>query len=194
IGIVTTLTKADIGIRKPVTQVGLPSRIRQESGLKVEHTVNDAYLTWDQSIYLKQQCQMLGEAVQDLDFNRPDISKLEVIGSSKPYFCETCSDSSSENTPETPVLVDLLPVFVEELEDPAMAAKDYALRCWKQKIYICKTPYHQLTFEEKLMYWKQMFLNTIIDPALWKLGSPPFREGTLLDPSFKDFDSSWTKY
>uniref|UniRef100_A0A8C6V8X0 Protein kinase domain-containing protein n=1 Tax=Neogobius melanostomus TaxID=47308 RepID=A0A8C6V8X0_9GOBI len=99
-GLATTLTKADFGVREPMTHVGLPSSIRQESGLKKEHTVNDAYLTWDQSLYLKQQCQMLGEAVQELDFSTPDIDKLEVIGSSiyPPICSETCSDASLENT------------------------------------------------------------------------------------------------
>ncbi|XP_072319714.1 MYCBP-associated protein [Eucyclogobius newberryi] len=94
-GIAATLTKTERGIREPGTRVGVPCRIRQESGLK--DTVCHPSRAWDQSIYLKQQCQKLAEIVKEVDFKKPDIDELEVIGSSKPICTLTCSSTSMED-------------------------------------------------------------------------------------------------
>ncbi|KAJ0033233.1 hypothetical protein NQD34_000340 [Periophthalmus magnuspinnatus] len=100
-GITATLTKTERGIQEPSAQVGLPCSIRQESGLK--DTVCRASRAWNQSIYLKQQCQKLVEVVQEVEFKKPDIDKLEVIGSSKPFRTLTCNESlEDENKKNEP--------------------------------------------------------------------------------------------
>ncbi|CAL9700592.1 unnamed protein product [Knipowitschia caucasica] len=103
-GIAATLTKTERGIREPCTQIGIPSSIRQESGLK--DTVCHASRAWHQSVYLKQQCQKLAEAVQEVDFKKPDLDRLEVIGSSKPVSTMTCRAASIEDINEMPEHVD----------------------------------------------------------------------------------------
>ncbi|XP_020786409.2 LOW QUALITY PROTEIN: MYCBP-associated protein [Boleophthalmus pectinirostris] len=97
-GIAATLTKTERGIQEPSAQVGLPCSIRQESGLK--DTACHASRAWDQSIYLKEQCQKLGEIVQEVDFNKPNMDKLEVIGSSKPFSTLHCSNALLEDHKE----------------------------------------------------------------------------------------------
>ncbi|KAK7930182.1 hypothetical protein WMY93_006577 [Mugilogobius chulae] len=96
-GIAATLTKTERGIREPTTQVGLPCSIRQESGLN--NAMSQASWPWDQSNYLKQQCQKIGEVVQEVDFRKPEIDKLEVIGSSKPV-CTSISSIEDKNEEE----------------------------------------------------------------------------------------------
>ncbi|XP_041641909.1 MYCBP-associated protein [Cheilinus undulatus] len=96
-GISATLTQTELGRREPVTHVGQPSSIRKESGLPCDKTLRPSSRTWDQSSYLQQRCQELGEVLQDTDMKKPDISKLEVIGSCKPLTHVTeCSSPSIE--------------------------------------------------------------------------------------------------
>ncbi|XP_040042517.2 MYCBP-associated protein [Gasterosteus aculeatus] len=83
-GISATLTQTETGRRKPVTHVGQPRSIRQESGICAE-TLCPASRTWDQSGSPRQQCQELREVLGDMDIKKPEISGLEIIGSSKPF-------------------------------------------------------------------------------------------------------------
>ncbi|XP_042341488.1 MYCBP-associated protein isoform X2 [Plectropomus leopardus] len=84
-GITATLTQTEQGRREPVTHVGQPSSIRQESGIICAKAVRPASRTWDQSAYLQHQFQELREALHDLNIKKPDINGLEVIGSGKPF-------------------------------------------------------------------------------------------------------------
>ncbi|XP_072315241.1 MYCBP-associated protein-like [Eucyclogobius newberryi] len=94
-GIAGTLNKTERGIREPITKVGLPCSIRQESGLTVD-TVCHPCRAWHQSIYWKQQCQKLREVGKEVDFKRPDIDELVVIGSSKPFSPSMHSRSAED--------------------------------------------------------------------------------------------------
>ncbi|KAM7393952.1 hypothetical protein PAMP_020785 [Pampus punctatissimus] len=90
-GITATLTQTEQGRWEPITHVGQPSSICRESGITRAEILRPASQTWDQSVYLQQQCQELGEVLQDMDIKKPDISGLEVIGSGKPFtFVTVC--------------------------------------------------------------------------------------------------------
>ncbi|KAF7645878.1 hypothetical protein LDENG_00197000 [Lucifuga dentata] len=93
-GIATTLTQTERGKREPVTHIGQPSSILQESGNISAETQHPASWTWDQSVYLQQQYQELKEVLKDMDIKKLDIDGLEVIGSGKPFTDVTVSHSS----------------------------------------------------------------------------------------------------
>ncbi|KAM7009671.1 MYCBP-associated protein [Tautogolabrus adspersus] len=100
-GIAATLTQTEQGRQEPVTHVGQPSSIRQESGIMCDETLRPASRTWDQSAYLQHQCQELGEVLKEMDIKKPDISGLEVIGSCKPFTHVTvCRSPSLEKEEE----------------------------------------------------------------------------------------------
>ncbi|XP_076001486.1 MYCBP-associated protein isoform X2 [Genypterus blacodes] len=84
-GIAATLTRTEKGKRRPVTHIGQPSSIRQESGSIHAESRHPASRTWDQSVYLLQQYEELTKFGKDMDFKKPDIDGLEVIGSGKPF-------------------------------------------------------------------------------------------------------------
>ncbi|XP_040891242.1 MYCBP-associated protein [Toxotes jaculatrix] len=88
-GITATLTQTEQGRRDPVTHVGQPSSIRQESGIICAETPPPASWNRDQSAYLQHQCQELGVVLRDMDIKKPDIDGLEVIGSGKPFTSVT---------------------------------------------------------------------------------------------------------
>ncbi|XP_042254696.1 MYCBP-associated protein isoform X2 [Thunnus maccoyii] len=92
-GITSTLTQTEQGRREPVTHVGQPSSIRQESGITRAEILRPASRTWDQSTYLQHQYQELGEVLRDMDIKKPDINGLEVIGSGKPFTSVTVCHS-----------------------------------------------------------------------------------------------------
>ncbi|KAM8878325.1 MYCBP-associated protein isoform 1-T4 [Spinachia spinachia] len=102
-GISATLTQSETGRREPVTHVGQPRSIRQESGICPE-TLCPASRTWDQSGYLKQQRAELREVLVDLDIKKPEISGLEIIGSSKPLTsvskCGSLLEEEEEEEPQ----------------------------------------------------------------------------------------------
>ncbi|XP_035516253.1 MYCBP-associated protein [Morone saxatilis] len=100
-GISATLTQTEQGRRGPVTHVGQPSSIRQESGIICVETLRPASRTWDQSVYLQHRCQELREVLQDLDVKKPDIDGLEVIGAGKPAtFVTVCRSPLLEKEEE----------------------------------------------------------------------------------------------
>ncbi|XP_054866058.1 MYCBP-associated protein [Amphiprion ocellaris] len=82
-GITATLTQSEQGRWEPVTHVGLPNSIRQETGIVCPETLRPASQTWDQSVYLQHQLQELAGVLPSI--KKPDISGLEVIGSGKPF-------------------------------------------------------------------------------------------------------------
>ncbi|XP_071783868.2 MYCBP-associated protein [Centroberyx gerrardi] len=88
-GITATLTQTEQGKREAVVHVGQPHSICQESGNLCAETLHSATRTWEQSMYLQHQRQELREVLKDMDFNKPDIDGLEVIGSGKPFTSVT---------------------------------------------------------------------------------------------------------
>ncbi|XP_056265563.1 MYCBP-associated protein [Pseudoliparis swirei] len=100
-GITATLTQTEQGRREPVTHVGQPSSVRQESGIMSAETLRPASRTWAQSAYLQRRCQELGEVLRDMDMKTPEINGLEVIGSSEPFTrVSVCRDLPPEKEEE----------------------------------------------------------------------------------------------
>nr|XP_046262833.1 MYCBP-associated protein isoform X2 [Scatophagus argus] len=100
-GITATLTQTEQGRREPVTHVAQPQSIRQEAGIICFETLRPASWTWDQDEHLLYQCQELKEVLQDMDIYKPDIDRLEVIGSSKPSpFVTVCCSPLIEEEEE----------------------------------------------------------------------------------------------
>ncbi|XP_074550414.1 MYCBP-associated protein isoform X2 [Halichoeres trimaculatus] len=94
-GITATLTQTEQGRKAPLTHVGQPSSIQQESGIMGGEILRPASRTWDQSAYLQHRHQELREVLQGLDLQKPDISRLEVVGSCKPFTHVTVCQSPS---------------------------------------------------------------------------------------------------
>ncbi|XP_061686746.1 MYCBP-associated protein [Syngnathoides biaculeatus] len=81
-GIRATLTQTEQGKRKPVTIVGQPHSILQESGITCAEMLHPASQILDPNMGM-QQCA-LQEVQQGLEINKKDLNQLVVIGSSRP--------------------------------------------------------------------------------------------------------------
>nr|XP_029137069.1 MYCBP-associated protein [Labrus bergylta] len=137
-GFTATLTQTEQGRREPVTHVGQPSSIRQESGLMCDETLRPASRTWEQSAYLQHQYQELGEVLKEMDIKKPDISGLEVIGSCKPFTHVTvcCSPSLEKEEEENKKMKENLDPLAQYMDVHSDALLVPALRfcgqlaCW----------------------------------------------------------------
>ncbi|PKU32046.1 hypothetical protein llap_17649 [Limosa lapponica baueri] len=100
-GITMTLTQRERGYPEPVTHVGKPHSVQMETGLKPPKRI-PFHLTWHKSLFLKERRQDLKFILEELDFYKPDLDGLEVIGkgqpftsaSTEPFACSIPSDKS----------------------------------------------------------------------------------------------------
>ncbi|NXK21661.1 MYBPP protein, partial [Arenaria interpres] len=100
-GITMTLTQRERGYPEPVTHVGKPHSVQMETGLKPPKRI-PFHLTWHKSLFLKERRQDLKSILEELDFYKPDLDGLEVIGkgqpftsvSTEPFACSIPSDKS----------------------------------------------------------------------------------------------------
>ncbi|NWZ27926.1 MYBPP protein, partial [Asarcornis scutulata] len=100
-GLMLTLTQRERGYPEPVTHVGKPHTVRMETGLKPPKRI-PFRLTWDKSLFLKRRRQELKSVLEELDFYKPDLDGLEVIGKGQPFTsvsmqsfpCSTRSEDS----------------------------------------------------------------------------------------------------
>ncbi|NXD67165.1 MYBPP protein, partial [Eolophus roseicapillus] len=83
-GLTMTLTQTERGYPEPVTHVGKPRTVRMETGLKPPKRI-PFHLTWDKSLFLKHRRQELKSILEELDFYKPDLDGLEVIGKGQPF-------------------------------------------------------------------------------------------------------------
>ncbi|XP_009472468.1 PREDICTED: MYCBP-associated protein-like, partial [Nipponia nippon] len=83
-GLTMTLTQRECGYPEPVTHVGKPHAVRVEMGLKPPKRI-PFRLTWDKSLFLKHRRQELKSVLEELDFYKPDLDGLEVIGKGQPF-------------------------------------------------------------------------------------------------------------
>ncbi|NWS45895.1 MYBPP protein, partial [Probosciger aterrimus] len=83
-GLTMTLTQTERGYPEPVTHVGKPRTARMEMGLKPPKRI-PFHLTWDKSLFLKHRRQELKSILEELDFYKPDLDALEVIGKGQPF-------------------------------------------------------------------------------------------------------------
>ncbi|NXD76796.1 MYBPP protein, partial [Halcyon senegalensis] len=83
-GLTMTLTQRERGYPEPVTHVGKPHTVRMETGLKPPKRI-PFHLTWDKSLFLKRRRQELKSILEELDFYKPDLDGLEVVGKGQPF-------------------------------------------------------------------------------------------------------------
>ncbi|KAM6297505.1 MYCBP-associated protein [Aegotheles albertisi] len=83
-GLMITLTQQERGYPEPVTHVGKPRTVQMETGLKPPKKI-PFHQTWDKSLFLKQRWQELKPILEELDFHKPDLDALEVIGKGQPF-------------------------------------------------------------------------------------------------------------
>ncbi|MEE6518428.1 hypothetical protein FKM82_029438 [Ascaphus truei] len=81
-GLTMTLTQCERGYAQPFTRIGKPRSIQQETGPTDRPPF---HLTWDKSLYLQQRRHELRAVMEELNFTKPDIDGLEVIGRGKPF-------------------------------------------------------------------------------------------------------------
>ncbi|NXW36728.1 MYBPP protein, partial [Phaetusa simplex] len=96
-GLTMTLTQRECGYPEPVTHVGKPRSIQMETGLKPPKRI-PFHLTWHKSLFLKERQQELKSVLEELDFCKPDLDGLEVIGKGQPFT----SVSTEPFPPSTP--------------------------------------------------------------------------------------------
>uniref|UniRef100_A0A8C3K2C4 Uncharacterized protein n=1 Tax=Calidris pygmaea TaxID=425635 RepID=A0A8C3K2C4_9CHAR len=110
-GITMTLTQRERGYPEPVTHVGKPHSVQMETGEGRSQRGDSKSPQMRYSLFLKERRQDLKSILEELDFYKPDLDGLEVIGkgqpftsvSTEPFACSIPSDKS-----ETLVGVNLL--------------------------------------------------------------------------------------
>ncbi|XP_065591601.1 MYCBP-associated protein [Cyrtonyx montezumae] len=98
-GLTMTLTRRERGCPLPVTHVGKPHTIRMETGVKPPKTI-PFRLTWDKSLFLKHRRQELKSVLEELDFYKPDLDGLEVVGKGQPFTSISTQSFPHSTTPE----------------------------------------------------------------------------------------------
>ncbi|KFV91336.1 MYCBP-associated protein, partial [Eurypyga helias] len=83
-GLTLTLTQRERGHPEPLTHVGKPHTVRMETGLKPPKRM-PFHLTWVKSLFLKHRRQELKSILEELNFHKPDLDGLEVIGKGQPF-------------------------------------------------------------------------------------------------------------
>ncbi|XP_050837515.1 MYCBP-associated protein isoform X6 [Serinus canaria] len=83
-GLTLTLTRTECGHPEPLTHVGKPQAVQRETGLKPPKKI-PCHLNWDKSLFLKHRRQELKALLEELDFYKPDLGGLEVIGKGQPF-------------------------------------------------------------------------------------------------------------
>ncbi|KFQ69756.1 MYCBP-associated protein, partial [Phaethon lepturus] len=110
-GLTMTLTQRERGYPEPVTHVGKPHTVHMETGLKPPKRI-PFHLTWDKSLFLKHRRQELKSVLEELNFCKPDLDGLEVIGKGQPF-----TSVSAEPFPRS--------TTSEESETLSDASRDY---------------------------------------------------------------------
>ncbi|XP_075034014.1 MYCBP-associated protein isoform X2 [Mixophyes fleayi] len=118
-GLTLTLTQSQRGYPLPVTHVGQPQSIKEETGT-IERP--PFHHTWDKSLYLQHRRHKLKAVMEELNFTKPDIDGLEVIGRGQPFtsvFAEKLplSEKLQETPPEEKENQDPLGDFPDVVSD-----------------------------------------------------------------------------
>ncbi|NWW44264.1 MYBPP protein, partial [Pedionomus torquatus] len=122
-GVTMTLTQSERGYPEPVTHVGKPHSVQMETGLKPPKKI-PFHLSWHESLFLKERRQELKSILKELDFYKPDLDGLEVIGKGQPFTSVStesfvCS-TPSEKSVTLDSLSDYTSVAPEGIEGPSL--------------------------------------------------------------------------
>ncbi|XP_030317489.1 MYCBP-associated protein [Calypte anna] len=154
-GLTLTLTQRERGCPEPVTHVGKPHAVQMETGLKPPKKI-PFYETWDKSLFLKQRRQDLEPILEELNFYKPDLDGLEVIGTRQPFTSvsrESSPPSTSSNESETlsGSLQDDLDAVPEAVQGPSLVFGGHPA-CWISYTTPCRDKVGitaEVTFETK---------------------------------------------
>uniref|UniRef100_H3B2Z4 MYCBP associated protein n=1 Tax=Latimeria chalumnae TaxID=7897 RepID=H3B2Z4_LATCH len=118
-GIMISLTQTERGFPPPITHIGKPQTVCQESG-EVPPQNSKFHHTWEDSLFLKQRREELKDLLKELDFNQPDIDALEVIGRGQPFTSVSVKQYhfQEENESEGKENGDLLDNFPDVITEP----------------------------------------------------------------------------
>ncbi|XP_077184048.1 MYCBP-associated protein [Paroedura picta] len=83
-GLMVTLGQSERGFPEPVTHVGRPHSIWMEMGTRPPKYL-PFHCSWDRSLFLMHRRKELKEILEKMDFYRPDLDGLEVIGRNQPF-------------------------------------------------------------------------------------------------------------
>ncbi|KAM4691214.1 MYCBP-associated protein [Rhinophrynus dorsalis] len=81
-GLTLTLSQTERGFKSPLTYIGKPHSIKKETGVTDQ---SPFYRSWNKSLYLQQRRHDLRAVMEELNFTKPDIDGLEVIGRGRPF-------------------------------------------------------------------------------------------------------------
>ncbi|KAE8576780.1 hypothetical protein XENTR_v10004318 [Xenopus tropicalis] len=99
-GLTLTLPRSDRGYPVPITRIGKPHNVKEETGA----TLRSAYdRSWDKSLYLEQRRHELRAVMEELNFPKPDIDGLEVIGHGHPFTSVSAEQFPLSEEPEEAV-------------------------------------------------------------------------------------------
>nr|XP_009941214.1 PREDICTED: MYCBP-associated protein [Opisthocomus hoazin] len=123
-GLTTTLTQRERGSPEPVTHVGKPHTVQVEMGLKPPKSIPFRQ-TWDKSLFLKHRRQELKSVLEELDFHKPDLDGLEVVGKGQPFTSVSTepfprSTTSEESETLSGSLSDRTEVVPEAVRGPSL--------------------------------------------------------------------------
>ncbi|XP_073444150.1 MYCBP-associated protein isoform X3 [Dendrobates tinctorius] len=118
-GLAVTLTQCEQGYPSPVTRVGNPCTIKQETGSAERPSF---HCTWDKSLYLQHRKEELKAVMEEMNFTKTDIDGLEVIGRGHPFTsvsaeCVSLSDELQETPTEDKENQDPLSDFPDVVPD-----------------------------------------------------------------------------
>ncbi|NP_001089836.1 uncharacterized protein LOC734902 [Xenopus laevis] len=96
-GLTLTLPRSDRGYPVPLTRIGKPHRIKEETGALLRSPYDQS---WDKSLYLEQRRHELRAVMEELNFPKPDIDGLEVIGHGQPFTSLSAEQFPLSEEPE----------------------------------------------------------------------------------------------
>ncbi|XP_042658723.1 MYCBP-associated protein isoform X3 [Tyto alba] len=123
-GLTMTLTQRERGYPEPVTHIGKPHTVQMETGLKPPKRI-PFRITWDKSLFLKRRRQELKSVLEELDFYKPDLDGLEVVGKGRPFTSVSTeplprSTTSEESETLSASLRDSPDVVPEAVQGPSL--------------------------------------------------------------------------
>ncbi|NWU91495.1 MYBPP protein, partial [Upupa epops] len=122
-GLTMTLTQRERGFPPPVTHMGKPHTVQMETSLKLPKRI-PFHLTWDKSVFLKHRRQELKSVLEELEFYKPDLEGLEVIGKGQPFTSVSTEpfahSATSEESETLDSLRDCSSVVPEAVQGPSL--------------------------------------------------------------------------
>ncbi|NXW89989.1 MYBPP protein, partial [Alopecoenas beccarii] len=118
-GLTMTLTQRERGYPEPVTHVGKPRTVQMETSLKPPKRI-PFYLTWDKSPFLKHRQQELKSVLEELDFYKPDLDGLEVIGKGQPFASVSTEPLPHSTTAEESETLDPLKEYPDVVPEAVL--------------------------------------------------------------------------